>query len=205
MPPAAYLDELTARLKVPYRRARLPDGCRGLLVDGAVVLADDLTPEREHWAYCHEVAHLRLGHAAKIPRDDAEEREQESDANRLASELLLPEEDFRPYLFSTLKELKETFPFASHEVLARRRQTFRPGLLTLFDNDRLTSRTAPEGWNVSRLLFPIEQEAIRQLTDCPASKCEVLLERDGLKVEATFVDEGRGVARVILFMEGEEG
>ncbi len=185
---------------LPYRTARLPDGCRALLVDGAVLLADDLTSERAHWAYCHEVAHLRLCHPSRLPRDDAEEREQESEANALACELLLPEGGFRPFISATLSALKQTFPYASYEVLARRRLTFRPGLLSIFDNDRLTSRTSPEGWNASRTLFPIEEEARRL---CRADRQAVTIERDHRRVEATYVDEGRGVERVILFMEGE--
>jgi len=196
----SYLDELSARLGVPYRFARLTDGCRGLLIDGAVVLDESLTPERAHWAFCHEVAHLQLDHHVHLPRDDVEEREQEAAANQLASELLIPEHQFRPLLRLTLAELKGHFPYASHEVLARRRMRYRPGLLTLYDNGKLTCRMAPEGWNAPSQLFPLEAKAFRQCLD---SKAEVLLEEGAMKVEATYVDEGRGVVRVILFLEGE--
>jgi hypothetical protein len=197
----SYLDELSARLGVPYRPAALPEGCRGLLVDGAVVLAEDLTPERAHWAYCHEVAHLRLGHAADLPADPSEEQRQEAETNALAAELLLPQDQFRPQTHLSLTELKALFPFASHEVLARRRLTFRPGLLTIFDNDKQTSRIAPESWNVPTQLFPLESKARKR---CLKTKAEVLLEDGGRKVEATYIDEGRGVVRVIVFLEGEE-
>ncbi|HEX7343166.1 MAG TPA: ImmA/IrrE family metallo-endopeptidase, partial [bacterium] len=115
----SYLDELAARLDVPYRIAPLTDGCRGILIDGAVVLAQEQTPERAHWAYCHEVAHLRLDHPKNPPRDPTEEQQQEAEANALAADLLLPEQSFRRHAHRSLTNLKERFPFASHEALAR--------------------------------------------------------------------------------------
>ncbi len=97
-----YLDDLAARLQVPYRFVRLPETCRAYLLQGEIVLNEDLSPERAHWAYCHEVAHLRLGHPAEFPHDELENSAQESEANRLASELLLPEELFLPHLQNSL-------------------------------------------------------------------------------------------------------
>jgi hypothetical protein len=197
----SYLDELSIRLGVPYRFAALGNGCRGLLIDGAVVLAPEQTPERLHWAYCHEVAHLRLNHPQNLPRDSTEELQQEAEASALAAELLLPEPTFRRHAHRTLADLKGRFPFASHEALARRRLTFRPGLLTIFDNDKRTCRIAPPNWNIPAKLFPLETKARKQ---CLKTKAAVILEDGGMKAEATYVDEGRGVVRVILFLEGEE-
>ncbi len=101
---------------------------------------------------------------------------------------------------ATLLELKKAFPFASHEVLARRRMQHRPGLLTIIDNGRITARLAPEGWNIPPQLLEIETEAWRL---CRETKSENLIKRGGLSVEGAYVDEGRGVIRVILFLEGE--
>lgn len=196
----SFLDELSARLGVPYRFARLPDKCRAYLMDGAAVLNDSLTPEQAHWSYCHEVAHLRLKHHENLPRDNTEEREQEAEANRMASDLLLPEKQFVPLVHHSLLELKQAFPFASYEVLARKRLRYRPGLLNIFDNGKKTARLAPDGWNIPAQLFPIESEGFKE---CLKSKNGVTLEREGMKLEATYVDEGRGVVRVILFLEGE--
>jgi len=197
----SFLDELSARFGVPYRFAKLPEKCRAYLVDGAAVLNENLNSERAHWAYCHEVAHLQLGHPANPPRDDAEERDQETEANRLASDLLLPEDQFAPAAQGSLTELKRTFPFASHEVLARKRMRYRPGLLTIFDNGKMTARLVPDDWNPpAGGLFPLEREALKLSLE---SKGEETVKREGLQVEATYVDEGRGVIRVILFLEGE--
>jgi len=196
-----YLDDLAARLGVPYRFARMADGQRACLIAGTVLLDPDLTPERACWSYCHETAHWRLGHPDMPPRDETEEREQEAAANALAAELLLPAEQFRPLAGFSLAGLKHACPYASHEVLSRRRLAFRPGLLTIFDNEKLTARLAPDGWNCPRRLFGLEVEALNL---CRKIHGDFVLRRDGRTVEATWVDEGRGVERVILFMEGDE-
>lgn len=60
---------------------------------------------------------MRLEHDLNPPRDEAEEREQEAEANRLAAEILLPADQFVPQSHRSLTELKQAFPFASHEVL----------------------------------------------------------------------------------------
>ena len=197
----SFLDKLSKRLGVPYRFAGLPDGCRAYLINGVAVVSDNLTQEQANWSYCHEIAHSLLHHHSDLPIDDAEEREQELAANRLAAEILLPEDEFKPLAHLSILALKKTFSHASHEVLAKRRMAYRPGLLTIVDNSKLTARLAPDGWNVPGRFFPLEQEALKA---CLAKKDEVIMEAGGMRVEATYVDEGRGVVRVILFVEGEE-
>lgn len=195
----SFLDELSLRLGIPYRFAPLPEGCKALLLDGTALINRNLTPEQAHWSFCHEAAHLQLGHARHLPRDEFEEREQEREANLLASELLLPEAQFRPHSNESLSELKRTFPYASYEALARRRLYFRPGLLTICDNGKVTARLAPDGWNSLRALTPLEADAIRT---CYRERADIHLRRNEMRVEATYVDQGRGVLRVIVFLEG---
>lgn len=197
----SFLDELADRFGVPYRFARLPHKCRAYLINGAAVISDDLTPEQAHWSYCHELAHFLLGHHQDLPPDDAEERRQEAEANRLAAEILLPKDQFAAVACQPLAKLKRAFPHVSHEVIARRRIRFRPGLLTIYDNGKLTARIAPDNWNVPAQLFPLE---LRALKECLASKGEIEIREEGISVEGTYVDEGRGVVRVILFTESEE-
>ncbi len=196
----SFLDELSRKQDVPYRFAAVPEGRRSYLIGGVVVLDESLTPERAHWAYCHEVAHLKLNHPRTPPMDSADEVFQENEANRMASEMLLPEREFSTQVHRTLPELKELFPHASYEVIARRRLAFRPGLLSIVDNGKLTARVAPDGWNKPAQLFPLEKKAYDA---CMKKKGEVTLNEEGMQVEATYVDEGRGVVRVILFLEGE--
>lgn len=197
---ASFLNQLSRRLGIPYRFAALPDGCKALLLDGAAVINRDLTPEQANWSYCHEAAHLQLGYSKHLPRNESEEREQEREANLLAAELLLPAAQFRPRASDSLSDLKRIFPHASYEALARRRLQFRPGLLTICDNGKVTTRLAPDGWNPPRALSPLEADAIRS---CFRERTEIHLQRDEMRVEATYVDQGRGVLRVIAFLEGE--
>ncbi len=75
-------------------------------------------------------------------------------------------------------------------------------MLTIFDNGKRTVRLAPDGWNLSGRLFPLEAEAYQRALE---TKGELSLAQGGFKVEAAFIDEGRGVQRVIVFLEGEEG
>ncbi len=196
-----FLDELSRAHGVPYRLVDVSEGRRSYLMDGIVVLDKNLSSERVNWAYCHELAHHLLRHADNPPRDNAEEREQENDANRYASELLLPAREFAPQSQLSLSELKTVFPYSSHEVIARRRLAFRPGMLSIYDNHKMTAQLTPDGWNRPPQLLQIEREALDR---CYRGREEVLLESEGMRIEATFIDEGRGVERVILFLEGEE-
>lgn len=47
----SYLDDLVRRHGVPYRFASLLEERRSYLIDGVIVLNEDLTPESAHWAY----------------------------------------------------------------------------------------------------------------------------------------------------------
>ncbi len=195
---SVFLDTLVRRHGVPYRFSITPEGRRSYLLAGTVILDRSLTPERAHWAYCHELAHWLLGHAETPPADPAEERRREREADQLASRFMLPEDRFKPHVHRSLNELKSLFPHASYEVIARRRLQFRPGLLTIVDNRRLTARLAPDGWNRPAELFPLEKDGLERCLD---SRDEQVIEGDGMMVEATYVDDGRGVIRVILFTE----
>ncbi|TKJ41033.1 hypothetical protein CEE37_05040 [candidate division LCP-89 bacterium B3_LCP] len=196
----SFLDDLAKQYNAPYRLTDVPDGRRSYLIGDVIVLDRSLRIERLHWAYCHELAHLQLQHHQCPPVDDTEERQQETDANNLAAELILPEIEFKPLVHETLLVLKQRFAHASHEVIARRRLNYRQGVLTIFDNDQLTARLSPDGWNHPAQLLPIESEVMQK---CLESKSEVLINMGEYSLEATYVDEGQGVVRVLLFLESQ--
>ncbi len=162
---------------------------------GPVVLLEAKLPhERQNFSLAHEVAHVLLGHSGELGPLE------ENEADTLASELLLPREQFEPEAWRNLRELKELFPHASFEALARRKITLTPGGLTIWDNMKLVRRlsglefalpphpTQPE--------FQLAKQAYEQRSD-------VTVEGDGYSLEATYVDEGRGVIRVLLLVVGE--
>jgi len=124
--PGSWAKSFAAAHEVGLRfESPLPDGVNGYKYDGedgpVVVLDSAATPERRNFALAHEVAHILLGHSGEVGEN--EERE----ANRLASELLLPAMEFAPAANLGLRELKEIFPHASFEAIARRPADAFPG------------------------------------------------------------------------------
>ncbi len=157
-----------------------------------VVLDSTLPPERSNFSLAHEIAHILKGHHGNI------KPEEEQEANRLASQLILPEEDFAPQAWRSIRELKACFPQASFEVIARRRLAFVPGVLTIVDNGNVTSRLLSERFNCPRMLTPPERKIIDQTMQ---QRKDIVISNDGFKLSTTYVDEGRGVVRVLLYVE----
>ncbi len=198
--PSDWAAEFAARHDVRLRlEAPLPEDVPGYKYDDnegpVVVLNAAMPPERRHFALAHEVAHILLGHG-----DELEEGE-ELEANRLAAELLLPTERFSREAWQPLRELKRLFPHASHEAIARRRLAFVPGVLTIVDDGRLTRRLVSEGFAAPPHPAPFEWNLIERAFE---TRGDLEEEAEGLRLSAVFVDEGRGVARVLLLAEGDE-
>ncbi|MDP8208211.1 MAG: ImmA/IrrE family metallo-endopeptidase [Candidatus Electryonea clarkiae] len=161
---------------------------------GAVVVIDSNMPsERQNFALSHETAHILLGHSGEI--DPVEEQE----ANRLASELLLPESEFAPEAWRDLRELRELFSHASFEAIGRRRLAFVDGVLTIVDNGKLTRRLSSELFSAPPSPTKIEWDLILQSFK---ERRDMSMSAEGIRFSATYVDEGRGVERVLL--TGEE-
>lgn len=141
------------------------------------------------------MAHILLSHQAL----DSISPEIEQEANELAVELMLPGDEFRQQMRALdLPGLKEHFSHASWEVIGRRWTEFRPAVLTIYDNQKLTSRGGPAG-----LAFPVkiskpEREIIRE---CYKKQCHCFGESENLILNCYFIDEGSGVQRVLLLSE----
>ena len=151
-----------------------------------------------NWTFCHELAHLLQGHGKP---ENPVTMQHEREAHDHAQDLLLPPETFHPdahRLFLT--ELKERYPQASWEVIARTRVRHRPGVLTIFDNHKCTVRTAPQPLLYPSKLHPLEQEVKQSLS---ANNPTAHQSGDDLQVEGVFIDEGRGVERIILIADSE--
>lgn len=169
----------------------------GYIIDGTIVLQADLYPPRRNWIFCHELAHLILKH----PEESMIRREMEFEADALASELMLPTDDFRNSMRTMdMVALKEKFGHASWEAVARRWANEQHAVLTIYDNGKLVRRIRPENLACPYNPLPAEiktaqecWELRKHLTRDYNSENEVKLE-----LQAFFVDEGRGVARVLL-------
>ncbi len=163
--------------------------------DGPIVLLDSRLPhERQNFSLAHEVAHVLLGHGGELGPLE------ENEADTLASELLLPRELFEPEVWRPLRELKELFGHASFEAIARRKITLTPGGLTIWDNQKLVRRLSGLEFALPPQPVPPEYVLARR---CYEHRCDQSEEGDGFTLEATFVDEGRGVERVLLLVMQE--
>jgi len=170
-------------------------GSEAFVMGKTIYLKPDLFPPRMNWLYCHELSHILLGHTDS----GVISKKQETEADELASELILPENQFYPKAKkSDLSELKELFPHASWEVIARRRVHFRPAVLTILDNENLTSRGAPEDYNFPMRISEIEQSLINKTyLECQHFKKSA----DDLYLESYYIDENPDFKRVILLTE----
>lgn len=111
-----------------------------------ILLRPDPRPERRQWAVAHEIGeHVSHCVFERLGIDAAEAAgAREAVANRFASRLLLPHDWFAAAAAETggcLLALKECFPTASHELIARRLLDLSdPLVVAVFDHGKLQWR-----------------------------------------------------------------
>lgn len=163
--------------------------------------------ERSAWTLAHELGEAlmpelveRFGCQATI----VEGRSRETVANLFATRFLLPHDPFRDgmeELDGELPALKRRFSNASHELVAVRMLDFSPnGIVSIFDQGRLTRRVAARGRPPGRLAEPERRcrEVVRSIRG--AHRCD----DDGWVVRGWAVDEP-GWEREILVSQAPEG
>jgi IrrE N-terminal-like domain len=174
----------------------MPDGITAYKYDtdsgSVVVLEKNQYPERLNFALAHEVAHIQLNHSGEVGENE------EQEANRLASEILLPTDQFAPLAHMSIRELKEFFPHTSFEALARRRIAFVPSVLTLIDDYSLKYRLSSDSFSAPDYPTQFEWDVIKE---CYSLTHDISKTGDGITANATFIDTGRGIIRVILTVE----
>jgi len=152
------------------------------------------TPERKNFTIAHELAEIELYYRKDLTLDEKHRL-----ANERASDILLPEkqfcEDVNKY---NLVELKEKYQQASYEVIARKSLKYKNRILTIIDNGLIKLRKASDGFVLQQDIFPFEKKVIGE---CYNKKENIIREDHQMRCEAYFIDEGRGVERVILFTE----
>lgn len=160
-----------------------------------IVLSNDMFEPRANFRFCHELAHILLGHQSHKTVTLAAERE----ADEFAGELMLPTYEFRQDMRRFgLVGLKRHYSHASWEAIARKWSELRPAVLTIFDNSKLHYRRAPEGLNYPLRITRIERDAA---TDCYSSRGNRSVETEQLVISGYYIDEGHSVRRVILLTE----
>ncbi|MDK9698658.1 MAG: ImmA/IrrE family metallo-endopeptidase [bacterium] len=164
----------------------------------SIYLDRNLSPERQNFSFCHELAHLLLEH----DNETHPSQEEEFLANQLAARLLLPDATFGLDAKSLpLAALKEKYPYASWEAILRRKLQFRHGVGTIVDEGKITFRGASPSIAFPHHPSPNEWGIIR---DAFNEACSLFREQDGLTMTADYVDTGSGVRRVLLWTEWEE-
>jgi hypothetical protein len=154
---------------------------------GTVVVGVAERPEREQWAVAHEIGEsigYRVFDRLGVAFDEALPTARELVANRMASALLLPRRWFvidGHELDWDLLELKERYPTASHELIARRMLEMRPPIvITICDQGRVHWRRS----NVTARppdLLPEEAALWRAVYKTGLTMCETLDSETGLQ------------------------
>jgi len=210
--------EVTQRLGCPVLwdesqsgRARIAtvSGGPGRRPQSAIFLRPDPRPERIQWAVAHEIGEQcaadvcrRLG--IDISESAAEQREQI--ANALATRLLLPSKWFARDAVAfdfDLAQLKNRYPTASHELIARRLLDLPlPILVTIFDHGKQQFRR----WNRPRRPPPLAAGELKAWRRAHESG-ETVRERGPPRIDVWPVHEPdwkREIVRMELACHGEE-
>ena len=152
------------------------------------------TEERKNFTIAHELAEIILYDNNELTIDEKHKM-----ANNMAAEFLMPEMDFKKVLFhSDLYELKKLYSNCSYEAIARRMLNYIPQVLTIFDNRAIYTRIASESINFPSSPTKTELEVAEK---CYQTRNKHEKTEENLKITGYFIDEGRGVERVILLTE----
>jgi hypothetical protein len=192
----SFIRSIAEQYNIKVRFHPLGEDIRGYKMEDEIVLNSQNPIERNNWTLCHELGHIILRHSA----EPTEEEEREADS--FAGETMLPAKDFaRDAKGFDLPRLKELYPHASYEVLARRCLQFYPGCMTIFDQEELTLRLGSEGFAFNAVPTPNEMKVMKQ---CYRMKDGYSLNNENIYIQGFYIDQGRDVVRVILMAEAME-
>jgi len=159
-----------------------------------ITVNPDDTEERKNFTIAHELAEIILYDNNELTIDEKHKM-----SNYMAAEFLMPECDFKKALFNNdLYALKKLYSNCSHEAIARRMLNFIPQVLTIFDNRAIYTRIASESINFPSSPAKSELEVVEK---CYQIRNKYEKTEENLKITGYFIDEGRGVERVILLTE----
>ena len=192
-----FIRSVAAEYNVKVRLASLEEGARGYKIEDIIVLNRRILSERRNWTFSHELGHIVLGHSSNP--SDSEERA----ADDFASELLLPARDFIPDSKSLdLAKLKELYPHASWEAIARRCLQYHAAVLTIFDGGEVTLRAASGCINYPSKPSPAERLAVE---NCQNHRRHYNCVTNGLTLYAYYIDLNPDIIRIILISQPQSG
>ena len=193
--------DIAKKLNIEIIEKPFSDNLRGSAFkvnDKWFIAVNQLDPEeRKNFTIAHELAEIELA-----TREDLSDDEKHNLANIKAAEKLLPERSFKNDMFKfNLYQLKKLYPQASYEVIARRILDYKNAVLTIFDNFSKTIRIGSRGINFPQFLLPEEKKVVKK---CYNLKGYSEKEKDNISIKGYYIDEGRGVKRVIMLTEIDE-
>jgi len=154
-------------------------------------------PERQNFTIAHEYFEIQLNDRQDLSLDAKHQL-----ANRMAAEFLLPDSTFGALaLTKNLHELKQEFPNVSYEVIARRLPYFRPVVVSILDNLRVTSRFGAPNINYPRKISEIEMKTARISYE---TRKTVTLSEPPLEVTGYYLEEINSIVRVFVIAEVDE-
>jgi len=190
--------EIAEKLDITIIDKAIPGAIRGsaFKVKGKwIITVNSLdSEERKNFTIAHELAEIELDSRTDLTSDEKHHL-----SNIRAGKKLVPDEPFKKDVHAfDLYELKEMYPQASFEVIARRTLAFKKAVLTIFDNHCKTLRIASEGINYPHLLLPEEKETINRAYESQGFIKEI---KDNIITNGYFIEEENGIKRVIMLTE----
>lgn len=159
-----------------------------------ILINRDDPEERQNFTIAHEYSEIQLYDDPSLDNNEKHHL-----ANRMASELLLPEETFGTLVHELdLHQLKEEFPEVSYEVIARRYPHFLSCVVTIYDNFEQTARFGSDTIRFPHTPSPVESGAVKQ---CYDTQDTVVIEEPPLKVRCYLLTETNNIKRVICIAE----
>ena len=152
------------------------------------------TEERKSFTIAHELGEIILYDNSELSNDDKHKI-----SNLIAADFLMPEDEFKKDIQNNdLKQLKKKYKNCSYEAIARRILKFIPHVLTIFDNKKKYIRIASDSINFPSAITQIEQEVVER---CYQTENHHEKKEDNLMIKGYYINEGKGVERVILLTE----
>ncbi|MFC1732858.1 ImmA/IrrE family metallo-endopeptidase [candidate division KSB1 bacterium] len=193
--------EFVAQKGIIVRYEMLNPGLRGCTFQKNgqwyIVVNRDDTFERQNFTIAHEYGEILLSDNNELTKDEKHRR-----ANQLASELLLPADEFEEAVHrSDLHELKQLFPEVSFEVIARRIPVFIPSVISIIDDSRCTNRFGSDNVNYPAALSPAEKRAAEHSM---TQRETVRFEEPGIHISAYYIDDDSVIERIYIITEIDE-
>jgi len=194
------LTRLSEKFKIEFKVVYSPNKqiCR-FSKNGEICYVNTRYPaEKLGYGICHKLAHKHL--KSRCVSSDTEE---EQEALRFTSELMMPEKEIKSILRKSLSlfQIKKIFPYCSYEDIANRLLHFKKMALTMWSNYNISYRKIPKGMVLSKQPSSFEIECMHYAYKTQSSNIR-RHENKGILCTAYFISkEYSRNKKVLMFTE----